>query len=218
MTTDDAGLSGALDAIRKLYAGQNIRTVRLGFGRRAAVLVVDFQHLYTRGRASTGLEAVENTARLLDAARAAGMPVYFTVVAYAPDDDVLWTKKLPGLLDNAVDSEAASVDPLLAPRPGEWVIEKKAASAFLHTGLPERLKAEGVDTLLVCGTSTSGCVRASVVEGMGHDIRMIVVRDCVSDRSALLHEVAMFDMGSKYADLMSLDEVLAAIAERRAAA
>jgi maleamate amidohydrolase len=214
----DASLDAALDAIRTLYAGQNIRTVRMGFGKRAGVLVVDFQHLYTRGRASTGLEAVENTARLLDAARRAEAPVYFTVVAYARDDDVLWTRKLPGLLDNQVGSEASSVDPLLAPRPGEWVIEKKAASAFLHTGLAERLKRDGVDTLLVCGTSTSGCVRASVVEGMGHDIRMLVVRECVSDRSALLHEVAMFDMGSKYADLISLDEAIAGLSGARAAA
>ena len=98
------------------------------------------------------------------------------------------------------------------------MIEKKAASAFLGTGLAEELQQEGVDTLLVCGTSTSGCVRASVVEGMGRDFRMIVVRECVSDRSDLLHEVALFDMGSKYADLVTLDEALAGIAAMRAAA
>lgn len=212
MSTD--ALPAALDAIRTLYAGQNIRTKRLGFGRRAAVLVVDFQHLYTRGRASTGLAAVEATATLLDAARAAGLKVIYTVVAYEAGDEerVLWTMKLPGLLDNRTGSEAVQVDPLIAPRPGDTVIEKKAASAFLHTGLAEELQEDGVDTLLVCGTSTSGCVRASVVEGMGRDFRMIVVQDCVSDRSALLHEVALFDMGSKYADLLRLDEALAGIA------
>ncbi len=217
MSNVDEGVSQALEAIRALYAGQNIRTVRLGFGRRPAVLVVDFQHLYTRGRASTGLGAVENTAKLLAASRAAGMPVIYTVVAYAPGDEgrVLWTMKLPGLLDNRAGSEAASVDPLIAPRADDLVIEKKAASAFLGTGLTDHLAREGIDTLLVCGTSTSGCVRASVVEGMGHDIRMLVVADCVSDRSALLHEVALFDMGSKYADLITLDEALAEIARRR---
>ncbi|MGG5822435.1 isochorismatase family protein [Falsiroseomonas sp. HW251] len=217
MTTDT---DATLAAIRAIYDSQHIRTKQLGFGRKAAVLVVDFQHLYTRGRASTGLDAVEATATLLKAARAAGMRAIYTVVAYAPGDEerVLWTMKLPGLLDNRTGSEAVQVDPLIAPQPGDSVIEKKAASAFLHTGLAEALKAEGVDTLLVCGTSTSGCVRASVVEGMGQDFRMIVVKECVSDRSALLHEVALFDMGSKYADLVTLDEALAAIAAHRQAA
>lgn len=210
----------ALAAIRAIYDAQNIRTKRLGFGRKAAVLVVDFQHLYTRGRASTGLGAVEATAKLLAAARAAGMRAIYTVVAYEPGDEtqVLWTMKLPGLLDNRVGSEAVGIDPLVAPQPGDTVIEKKAASAFLHTGLAEELMEEGVDTLLVCGTSTSGCVRASVVEGMGRDFRMIVVKECVSDRSALLHELALFDMGSKYADLLALEEALAGIAAMRAAA
>lgn len=209
----------ALAAIRAIYEAQNIRSRRLGFGRKAAVLVVDFQHLYTRGRASTGLAAVAATARLLAAARAAGMRVFYTVVAYAPGDEqrVLWTRKLPGLLDNRQGSQAVQVDPLVAPQPGDAVIEKKAASAFLGTGLAEDLAEAGVDTLLVCGTSTSGCVRATVVEGMGRDLRMIVVADCVSDRSALLHELALFDMGSKYADVMTLEEVLAAIAAPPAA-
>ncbi len=217
MSTDT---EAALAAIRAIYEAQHIRTKRLGFGRRAAVLVVDFQHLYTRGRASTGLAAVEATARLLAAARAAGMRAIYTVVAYEPGDEarVLWTMKLPGLLDNRTGSEAVQVDPMIAPQPGDTVIEKKAASAFLGTGLADALKDEGVDTLLVCGTSTSGCVRASVVEGMGRDFRMIVVKECVSDRSALLHEVALFDMGSKYADLMTLEEALAGIAALRTAA
>ncbi|QYU70713.1 isochorismatase family protein [Leptolyngbya sp. 15MV] len=213
-------LKPALDAIRQLYAAQNIRTTRMGFGRKAAVLVVDFQHLYTRGRASTGLGAVEATATLLKAARETGLRAIYTVVAYEPGDEdrVLWPRKLPGLLDNRVDAEAVQVDPLVAPQPGDTVIEKKAASAFLHTGLAEELREEGVDTLLVCGTSTSGCVRASVVDGMGHDIRMIVVKECVSDRSDLLHEIALFDMGSKYADLMTLEDALAALRAMKQAA
>lgn len=211
MTEDSSETSAAIAEIRRIYAGQNIRSVKLGFGRRAGVLVVDFQQLYTRGRASTGLAAVEATARLLAAARRAGAPVFYTVVAYRPGDKgrVLWTEKLPGLLDNAHGSPAVAIDPLVAPQPADVVIEKKAASAFLGTGFKERLDAAGIDTLVVCGTSTSGCVRASVVEGMGHDIRMIIPRECVSDRSALLHELTLFDLGSKYADVVALDEVLA---------
>jgi len=219
MSDQDAATRAAIEGIRAIYAGQRIRSVKLGFGRKAAVLVVDFQHIYTRGRASTGLAAVEATARLLEAARAAGLAIAYTVVAYDPEtvDGVLWTTKLPGLRDNMKGREEVTVDPLIAPRPGDRVIEKEAASAFFGTGLAESWKAEGVDTVLVCGTSTSGCVRASVVDGMAHGFRMIVVEECVSDRSALLHELTLFDLGAKYGDVIRLDEALGALRPKAAA-
>ena len=207
------GTGAALAEIRALYEGQKIRSITLGIGRKAAVLVVDFQHIYTRGRAATGLEAVEATARLLKTARAKALPVVYTVVAYREErhDEVLWLRKLPGLKDNTVGRQEVGVETLVAPTEGDVVLEKEAASAFHGTGLDAMLKAEGIDTLLVCGTSTSGCVRASVVDGMAHGYRMIVVEDCVSDRSALLHEIALFDMGTKYGDAMPLDAVVAAL-------
>ena len=206
-----AETTAAIAEIRRIYEGQHIRSVKLGFGRKAGVLVVDFQHMYTRGRASTGLGAVEATARLIAAARTAGAPIYYTVVAYGDADNgkVLWTEKLPGLLDNRVGSESVQVDQLIAPARGDMVIEKKAASSFLGTGLKADLDRRGVDTLVVAGTSTSGCVRASVVDGMGHNVRMIIARECVSDRSDVLHELTLFDLGSKYADVTPLDEILA---------
>ena len=210
------GTTAAIAEIRRIYEGQNIRTNKLGFGRKAGVLVVDFQHMYTRGRASTGLAAVEATARLIAAARRIGAPIYYTVVAYGDADQgkVLWTEKLPGLLDNRIGTESVEVDPLITPRSGDMVIEKKAASSFLGTGLKADMDRRGIDTLVVAGTSTSGCVRASVVDGMGHNVRMIIARDCVSDRSQLLHELTLFDLGSKYADVTPLDEVLAHFAAR----
>ncbi|MES2483897.1 MAG: isochorismatase family protein [Pseudomonadota bacterium] len=205
----DPSTQTALDAIRRLYDAQHIRTVELGIGPRCAVLVIDFQHLYTRGRASTGLDAVERTAQLLATARGRNIPIVYTAVAYEPGESVLWTRKLPGLLDNQVGSQAVEIDSLVKPAAGDWVIHKKAASAFFGTGLSEWLRARDIDSLLVCGSSTSGCVRASVVDGMAHGFRMSVVRECVADRSALLHELALFDMGSKYGDLVSLQRAQA---------
>ncbi len=203
----------ALEEIRALYAGQNIRSIPLGIGKRAAILVVDFQHIYTRGRAATGLDAVYATARLIAAARKAGLPVFYTVVAFDPDrhDDVLWLTKLPGLKDCSLGREEIAVEELVAPEADDIVLHKEAASAFHGTGLGAILEERGIDTLLVCGTLTSGCARASVVDGMAHNIRMIVVDGCVSDRSPLLHELSMFDMGTKYGDVIPLDEVIAQI-------
>ena len=203
----------ALEEIRALYAGQNIRSIPLGIGKRAGVLVVDFQHIYTRGRASTGLDAVHATARLLDVARARGLRVFYTVVAFDPDrhDDTLWLTKLPGLKDCSLGREEIEIEELVAPEPGDIVLHKEAASSFHGTGLDKLLAERGIDTLLVCGTSTSGCVRASVVDGMAHDVRMIVVDGCVSDRSPLLHELSLFDMGTKYGDVTPLDDVIAQI-------
>lgn len=205
----DPSTQTALDAIRRLYDAQHIRSIELGMGARCAVLVIDFQHLYTRGRASTGLEAVQHTAELLAAARAKNVPIVYTAVGYEPGEGVMWTRKLPGLLDNQIGSEAVQIDTLVAPAPSDWVIYKKAASAFFGTGLPQWLRQRDIDSLLVCGSSTSGCVRGTVVDGMAHGFRMSVVRECVADRSPLLHELALFDMGSKYGDLVTLQRATA---------
>lgn len=213
MTTHDT--EAALTAIRQLYDSQNIRSIELGMGPRCALLIIDFQHLYTRGRASTGLDAVTATAELLQRARAHHVPVAYTAVAYdeADSEQVLWTRKLPGLLDNRVGTQAVQIDEILSPASDEWVIHKKAASAFFGTGLAQWLRDRDIDSVLVCGSSTSGCVRATVVEGMAHGFRMSVVRECVCDRSPLLHELALFDMGSKYGDVVSLSAALEHLAE-----
>jgi maleamate amidohydrolase len=195
--------------VRAIYAHQQIGGGRVGFGRKPALLIVDFQHLYTRGRCACGLEAVEQTAILLEEVREAGLPVFYTYVGYDPDrpQGGIWAEKCPGLLENLRGSLACTIDPLVAPQPGDIVLEKRAASAFFGTGLAERLRAEGVDTVIVCGASTSGCVRASVVDGVAHEFRMIVVREGVADRSQPSHEAALFDIDSKYGDVLSLQEV-----------
>lgn len=205
----------ALSEIRALYSGQRIRSNPLGIGKKAAVLVIDLQHIYTRGRASTGLEVAEATAELLATARKFSLPVFYTVVSFAPErhDAVLWLTKLPGLKDNTKGRQEVEVEALVTPTEGDVVIEKEAASGFYGTDLDSMLKAQGIDTLLVCGSSTSGCVRATVVDGMAHGYRMIVVEGCVGDRSPLLHQISLFDMGTKYGDVMPMADVLAALEE-----
>jgi maleamate amidohydrolase len=203
--------SAALEEIRAMYEGQKIRSIKLGLGQKAAVLIVDFQHIYTRGRAATGLDAVNATAQLLDRTRQHDIPTIYTVVSYQPErhDEVLWLEKLPGLKENTAGQQEVEVEELVAPFDQDAVIEKEAASAFYGTGLSEMLTSQGIDTLLVCGTSTSGCVRATVVDGMAHGFRMIVVKECVCDRSALLHELSLFDMGTKYGDVITQSELMA---------
>jgi maleamate amidohydrolase len=204
--TDDERFSEARD----VYARQRIGGGRVGFGERAAILVVDFQHLYTRGRCATGLDAVEETGKLLDVARATGVPVAYSYVGYDPDEPNggVWTLKCPGLLENIRGSEECSIDPLVEPHEGDLVVEKRAASSFFGTGLTEHFRDLGVDTVVVCGTSTSGCVRATVVDGVAWDFRMIVPEECVSDRSEPSHAAALFDIDTKYGDVVGVAEVM----------
>ena len=109
-------------------------------------------------------------------------------------------------------TEGCEIDPLVAPAEGDVVFEKQQPSAFFGTDLHERLGAHGVDTVVVCGTTTSGCVRATVVDGMSLGYRMVVPVEAVSDRARTPHRSALFDMGHKYADVLPERDVLAALA------
>jgi len=190
--------------VGELYRAQRIGGGSVGWGAKAALLVVDFQHLYTRGRASTGLEAVENTVPVLASARANKVTVAFAVVGYEADaqpEDHAWTMKCPGLLEARRGSEASSVDPLIAPLDGETVHVKTVPSALFDPTVREEFRAKGVDTIVVVGTSTSGCVRSTVVDGVSRGFRMVVPTDCVTDRSAPSSDAALFDIETKYGDL-----------------
>lgn len=205
-------MTESYEATRAVYAAQRVGGGSVGVGDRIGVLVVDFQHLYTRGRASTGLRAVERTAELLAVARSAGLPVAYAVVGYpegAMPDDHTWTMKCPGLLEATIGSLACTVDPLITPQPGEVVMTKQVPSALFDPSLREAFRADGVDTLLVAGTSTSGCVRATVVDGVSHGFHMLVVSDCVADRSEPSAQAALFDIETKYGDVISLAQATA---------
>jgi maleamate amidohydrolase len=118
----------------------------------------------------------------------------------------VWCEKAPRLKTLTDSSPASRVIEELEPRSGEYVLRKTQASAFFGTDLAAYLIYRGVDTLFIAGCTTSGCVRASVVDAISHNLRPIVVVDCVGDRAEAPHQANLFDIGQKYADLMSADE------------
>lgn len=183
-------------------------------GGRPALLVVDLSRGFTDPAFPLGADAEDvlaKTASLLDAARRRGVLVVFTTIAYdeATRSVTAWVRKAPSLAGLAVGSPWVEVHPRLAPRPDEPVLVKTGASAFFGTPLPALLAAGGVDTVLVLGATTSGCVRASVVDAVQHGYDTFVVIDCCADRAAGPHEANLFDMTAKYADGMTAEEVRA---------
>ena len=202
------------EALETSYAASGFSR-RLGFGRNAALVVVDFVKAYlTPGSPLyAGVEtARDRAAILLMAARTAGIPVLHTRVAYAADgsDGGIFFRKVGALSVFAAgaDPELGSFDDALAPLPSEVVITKQYASAFFGTSLASTLTSRGIDTLLIAGVSTSGCIRATAVDACQHGFIPVVVSDAVGDRHESVHNANLFDLAAKYADVVSLDEVL----------
>jgi maleamate amidohydrolase len=186
---------------------------RLRPGSRPGVVVVDLQTGFTDPQCGPGLDlddVVAGTVRLIENARLANLPVYFTTIAFtdAQAKDSVWLSKMPVLSVLRIGSGWDDIDPRLAPRPGDSVVVKQAASAFAGTNLAERLRDDGVDTVLLCGATTSGCVRASAVDACALDLPTFVVRECVGDREQGPHDAALLDMDAKYADVVSLGDAL----------
>ena len=202
---------------------------RIGLGQRevggdpasVAVLVIDFQRLFTEGALSTPRtpDALAATGRLLERARAAGVPSFFVHVVYDEPGDAgpVWSAKSPAMASALRGATPVEIDPRVAPRDGERVLEKKRASAFFGTSLHEELRELGITTLLLAGTSTSGCVRASAVDASALDYRPLVVRECVDDRAELSGEIALFDIAAKYGDVVPLERALALLDEAASA-
>jgi maleamate amidohydrolase len=187
-----------------------------GFGRSPALLIIDFVNGFTDPAILGGgniAGAVEATVPLLAFFRRRSLPVIFTRIVYAEDgsDAGIWCEKVPRLRDLTEGAQASQVVERLAPRSGELVIRKTQASAFFHTTLAGMLTLRGIDTLVVAGCTTSGCVRASVIDAISQNIRTVIARDCVGDRALEPHAANLFDMGQKYADLLSADEIVAAL-------
>lgn len=198
------------------YAG--VYEGRLQPGSRPALLIVDVVAAYlTEGSAlfmDTAAAARDSNARLAAAARAAGVPVVFTNVSYKPDgsDGGVFYRKAPVLKAFIEGSPLGTFPPELTPHPGERVFTKQYPSAFFGTGLAEALQAEGIDTLLITGYSTSGCVRASALDAMQYGFVPLVVREACADRHPGPHEANLFDLQAKYAEVISEAEALAVIA------
>lgn len=188
-------------------------SARLGFGRRPALLIVDFVKAYLDPESPlyAGVEdALKCCIELLDEARRARIPVFWTNVQYEPGgkDGGVFYRKLPVLSVFNRDSPLGAFAAGLEPREGESVITKQYPSAFFGTDLAESLKAQKVDTVLLAGLTTSGCIRASGVDAMQHGFVPIVVRESVGDRSDAAHEANLFDLQVKYADVVSQPEVV----------
>jgi maleamate amidohydrolase len=198
---------------RRIYA-----QARLGesvtLGSRPAVLVVDFSCGFTDPQCDLGSDLsaeVEATRRLLDAAREKGLPVIFTTIGFEPSlkDGGLWLQKVPSLGDLQLGGQWVEIDPRLERRPEETVIVKKGASAFFGTNLAAVLVSQGIDSVIMCGATTSGCIRATAIDLLQHGFPTLVPRECVGDRAQAPHEANLFDIQAKYADVVPLEDALA---------
>ena len=186
---------------------------RLGFGERPAVIVVDVCEAYldpTSPLYAAVEDVVEAVGRVVDAARLAAIPVIFTRVVYQPGgaDGGIFYRKVPSLKIFEAGSPAGEFPDRVRPRDGDVVVLKQYASAFFGTSLAATLTAKAVDTTIITGLTTSGCVRATALDAMQSRFIPIVVRDAVGDRDERPHEASLFDLDNKYADVVDIDEVL----------
>jgi nicotinamidase-related amidase len=197
---------------------------RAGFGSRPALIVVDVNVGFTDPASPLVCDldsVVEAIRRLLGEARRAGIPVVYTTVAYdeaGRQAAAAFIDKVPALLTLEAGSRWTEVDPRIAPEPGEPVLVKLFASAFFGTELADLLQEARCDTVIVTGASTSGCVRATAVDALQHGYRVIVPREAVGDRDPAAHEANLYDIDTKYGDVVALDDVLERLAELQGAA
>jgi maleamate amidohydrolase len=201
-----------------IYARQGLGHAA-GFGAAPALVIVDFVNGFADPAEFGGgniADAIAATVPLLAFARAAAWPVAHTRVVYAEDgsDAGVFTLKAPSLRKLTEASPLSHIVAELAPQHGELIVRKQGASGFFATPLAAWLAFRRVDTVLVAGCTTSGCVRATVVDAMQHNHRVICVTDCVGDRALAPHAANLFDIGQKYADLMTRTEVEAAWSQR----
>lgn len=218
MASANAGSSDA-EFFRQRGFGQ-----KLGFGQRPALLVVDMVNAFTNPAMPLGAKLdsqMEAIQLLLRAAHDGGVPVIFSTVAYEDEnlkDAGIFGMKQKGSASLRAGTDGVKVDARLDFRPTDSLLVKKYASCFFGTDLVPRLLVRGVDTLIITGCTTSGCVRASAVDACQTGFRPMVVREAVGDRSQSAHDQSLFDLNAKYADVVSLEETLQYLRTFRAAA
>jgi len=208
--------------VRDRYGAETERVYeRAGFGAvvrrggRPAIVIVDLSRGFTEEHFPAGsdlTDVVAATGQLIDAGRTAGIPVLFTTIAYtaaeADGSAVTWLEKAPGLRSLREGSPAVEIDPRLPMRPEDSLITKKGASAFFGTMVASTLVGLGCDTVLLCGATTSGCIRATAVDAVQSGFSVLVVRECVGDRAVGPHEANLFDIQAKYGDVIDLDDAV----------
>lgn len=183
-------------------------------GKRPAVLVVDFSRGFTDPECALGADMaaeVEATRRVVDTAREQGLPVIFTTIGFEPSlkDGGLWTQKIPTLGDLQVGGKWVEIDPRLERRDDETIILKKGASAFFGTNLSAILATQKIDTVILCGATTSGCIRATAVDLLQYGYPALVPRECVGDRATEPHEANLIDIQAKYGDVVPVGDAIA---------
>jgi nicotinamidase-related amidase len=197
------------------------------WGARPALLVVDVNYNFVGDRpepildsikrwrnscGEIGWQAIPRIAEIIHAARVGGVPVIYSTGAYEPTARSAgsWAQKNSRVTEVSDEQQRMGNEIVkeIAPLPGELVIRKTKPSIFFGTPLVTHLIGFGVDTVVIAGTTTSGCVRASAVDAFSYDYRVVVVEDCCFDRGATSHAVALFDLQAKYADVVGRDEVL----------
>jgi N-carbamoylsarcosine amidase len=205
------GLRAAMAVVDAYYKERGIFQGRFGFGVSPALVVIDMAYgwtdpAYAGGSARLG-SAIAAIRRLLPAARAKKVPVYYTTSAY---DEKPQFKSAADYSPKfrTWDRRACEIDGRVRPEPGELVIHKEHASAFAGTPLVGHLIAHRVDTLLITGCSTSACVRATATDAKSNYLKPVIVREAVEDRSEIAHEWTLFDIQARFADVVSVDETL----------
>jgi maleamate amidohydrolase len=209
------------DETEQRYAEQGWGREPIGFGERPALVIVDMQNDFVDPDAPStcapmSQERLPDIRALLDASRAAGIPIFFTQGLVDPSlfDVGLWKGAAhKSGKTQIVGTRGAQIVDELAPQPGEQVIPKRRPSGFFGTSLDLLLRSHGVDTILLAGSSMSGCVRATATDGFSHNYRVMIVGECVIDRTLEVLERNLFDMNAKYADAVTLADVKAYLQE-----
>lgn len=212
MSDPNAPTSGSIE-LPDSYAAAGFGSSFDQMGARPAILVVDFSNAFTDPTSPFGADMsseVAATNRLLEVGRKAKLPIIFTTVAYRSDlaDAGLSAQKYPAANLLVEGSRLVEIDPRLGPADGDLVVVKKGPSAIFGTNVASILAGRGVDTVIVCGATTSGCVRATVVDLFQYSIPPLVPRECVGDRAEGPHESSLADMQAKYADVISIESAL----------
>lgn len=193
------------DYLRRGFIG------RVGFGKKPCLLVVDLNKGFTDPTTPVGADltdVINRTNELLDIARLKGIKIVFTAIAYNnPDEIGLWVKKIPALKCLLIGTGLEEIDERLNRQASESVFVKKFGSSFMGTTLLHELILEGIDTLIITGTSTSGCIRATAIDALQYGFRTVIPREAVGDRAHEPHEANLFDINAKYGDVVALAEV-----------
>ena len=198
-----------------IYTQRGYRNEMVGFGAKPALLVVDFQRGFTDSRFPMGGapmvgHAVDETTRVMRAAKSAGILIIACVIAFDSRKSApLW--KIGPVLDLQAGSEATELDPRIAAEGPDVVLSKTAPSLFFGTAASAILTRERVDTVIVTGCITSGCVRATLVDAFSLGLRVQVAKDCCGDHDLVAHEQNLADVARRYADVIDADTAIESI-------